>query len=480
MKETKPMSRRARKAWGAGILTILVVAAVILVNVISLVLTDKFSVFTADMTNLQAFALTEQSEKIAENIGKNVTISFLSEKRDYENRDPYCKQTSVIANELAKASGGMIRVEYTDIVTNPTFANDYQGEELTANDVIVRCGDQKRILKVSDLFTFEVYSGEYQYITSSQAEQVIDQALVTVTSDVVTKTAVITDNSTKEYDYFVKTLNANNYQTVEVSLEEEDIPTEVQTVLIYEPQKDFSEAALKKLEAFLLNGDNYGKSLLYVPDKGGADHPILDSFIALFGITVADGIAFEYDSSCRYYESDYYEYILCSFASEQYRQNFDENKYTPVMTGVSRPLVVDSKSAFPLLMLSEQSGIYPYSADEEWVMKDAVTGDVCVMAQTVLGEEDKKSFVTVIGSGDMLSQVYFSKTTGNQTYIMTMMAECSGRDASMIVVPDKVLSQVDIELDAQARFWLGFALYAVLPLMILGCGLTVFLVRRSL
>ena len=156
------LNRKSKKTIVSAVITILSVAAIVLVNIISGVLVSKYPAFTTDITSMQAFELTAPSKKIAENLSKKVKITFLSEKRDYENRDPYCKQTSVAANEMAKLSNGKISVEYIDIVTNPTAVSAYSDENITANDIIVSCGDKAKILHVSELFVFEVYSSEYQ------------------------------------------------------------------------------------------------------------------------------------------------------------------------------------------------------------------------------------------------------------------------------------------------------------------------------
>ena len=477
----KPLSRKSKKAMVSAVITILVAAAVILVNLISAVLTQKYSVFTSDITSLKSFELTEQSKNIARNVDKKVKITFHSEKRDYENRDPYCKQTSVIANEMAKISNGMISVEYIDVVKNPALAGSYTEEDnLTANDVAVSCGDKRKLLKISDLFTFELYSSEYQYIASSQSEQVIDNAIVTVTSDVETKVAVVSESDSDDYDYFIRTLESNNYDVSEISLEDDELSADIDMVVIYQPEKDFSVDALLKLEDFLANGDAYGKNLLYVPDISGAEHPNLDKFINMFGIGVSDGVAFEYDSSARYYASDYYEYIFCDFASNLYRENLSKDKDMPVMTGVSRPISIKNDHVEPLLVLSEKSGILPYTADEDWSMEEAVTGNICVMAQSSVGEGDNISTLVVMGSGEMVSQKYFINGLGNQYYIMTMLAELNHRSANIINLPDKTITSFDINTDAHTRFWIGFVMYAVIPLMILGCGFTVYLVRRNM
>ena len=363
-------------------------------------------------------------------------------------------------------------------MTNPTAVSAYSDENITANDIIVSCGDKAKILHVSELFVFEVYSSEYQYITASRSEQVIDNAIVMVTSDVTTKAAMISDNSSKEYEYFVKTLEENNYEVTEMSLEKDEF-SDADMVIIYEPEQDFSDDALLKLQDFLSNGENYGKNLLYIPDINGAEHPRLDNFISMFGISAGSGIAFEYDDSQRYYQDNYYEYIICGFGSDLYRQNISEKIYTPVMTGVSRPVNIQSGYAEPLLILSEKSGILPYDADEKWSMEDSITGNVCIMAQSSVGDDNNKSTLVIAGSSELFSEKYFVSSLGNRSYIMNMLAQLNGRSDEIISVSEKVITSFDISADARTRFWIGFVIYAVLPLMILGCGLTVYLVRRG-
>ena len=472
------MNRKRKRSIISAVITVLAIAAIVLVNVISGVLTSKYPAFTADITSGQAFELTQPSKEIASNLDKKVKITFLSEKRDYENRDPYCKQTSVTANEMVKLSNGMISVEYIDIVKDPTAVSAYSEENITAHDIIVSCGDKTKILHVSDLFVFEAYSMEYQYISSSRSEQAIDNAIVMVTSDVITKAAVISDNSSKEYEYFIKTLRENNYEVSEMSLEKDKFDG-IDMIIIYEPENDFTDDALMKLQDFLSNGENYGKNLIYIPDINGAEHPKLDNFIDMFGVSAENGIAFEYDDSERYYQDNYYEYIICGFGSDLYRQNFSEKVYTPVMTGISRPINIKNEYVEPLLVLSEKSGVLPYDADDTWSMEKSVTGNVCIMAQSYVGDENKRSTLVIAGSAELFSEKYFVSSLGNRNYIMTMLAELNGRSNEIISVSEKVITNFDINADARTRFWIGFVIYALIPLMILGCGLTVYLVRRG-
>ena len=189
--------------------------------------------------------------------------------------------------------------------------------------------------------------------------------------------------------------------------------------------------------------------------------------------------AFEYDDSQRYYQDNYYEYIICGFGSDLYRQNFSEKVYTPVMTGISRPINIKNEYVEPLLVLSEKSGVLPYDADDTWSMEKSVTGNVCIMAQSYVGDENKRSTLVIAGSAELFSEKYFVSSLGNRNYIMTMLAELNGRSNEIISVSEKVITNFDINADARTRFWIGFVIYALIPLMILGCGLTVYLVRRG-
>ena len=108
------------------------------------------------VVNTDSFTLARE---IAEKTGKQVTITILSDRISYINYDPYCRQTAMLVEEMERVSGGMIKVEYTDIVRNPSFTDKYPDEELSKTDIIVSCADKYVHLTPAELFTFENYSG---------------------------------------------------------------------------------------------------------------------------------------------------------------------------------------------------------------------------------------------------------------------------------------------------------------------------------
>lgn len=479
MKEKKSLSRKAKHGIISLAVTCLVVVAVIVINIISVTLTDKYSVFTADITGMQSFNITEQSMKIAQETKKDTKITFLNSKASYESLDPYCKQTSTLANQLAQNSDGKISVEYVDLVKNPSFQNKYPDDNLSTTDVIVSCGDKYKILTKDDLFTFENYSETYQYIKSSQAEQEIDSAILTVTSDVSTKVALVTDNCTDDYSYFKSVLNTNNYEVTELSLLTEDIPADTDMVIVYAPTKDYTYDAVEKLEKFLVNNNRYGKNMLYVSYCKEADTPNIDALIRNFGMKLDDGLAFDLDTS-RIFGNNYYDGIACNFASNQYTSSISSNAY-PVIVSLSRPVeITNSDVAENLLVLSSQSGYCPFDAkDGEWSMTDSVTGNVGVMAQGTLGNDTGKSTLIVAGSSSMFEKAMLGSSFSNQTYLLNMLADLNGRDNDTLTLEDKVITDYDLQISSQTANIVGVILYAIIPLLILGAGFVVFLMRRN-
>ncbi|MDD6490097.1 MAG: GldG family protein [Clostridia bacterium] len=479
MKEKKSLSRKAKHGIISLAVTCLVVVAVIIINIIAVTLTDKYSALTADITGMQSFNITEQSLKIAQEIKKDTKITFLNSKSSYESLDPYCKQTSALANQLAQNSDGKISVEYVDLVKNPSFQNKYPDDTLSTTDVIVSCGDKYKILTKDDLFTFENYSETYQYIKSSQAEQEIDSAILTVTSDVSTKVALVTDNCTDDYSYLKSVLNTNNYEITEVSLLTQDIPDDTDTVIVYAPTKDYTYDAVEKLEKFLVNNNRYGKNMLYVSYCKKADTPNIDALIKNFGIKIDDGLAFDMDTS-RIFGNNYYDGLACNFASDKYTSSISSDAY-PVIVSLSRTIQLTNEDvAENLLVLSSQSGYCPFDAkDGEWSMPDAVTGNVSVMAQGTLGNDTGKSTLVVAGSSSMFEKAMLGSSFSNQKYLMNMLADLNGRDTDTLTLEDKVITDYDLKISTQTANIVGIILYAVIPLMILGAGFVVFLMRRN-
>ncbi len=473
------MSRRAKRRIVSVASVCIVLIGVILLNVIASVLTGRYAGMTADITSNGSFKISDESASLAQNVKKDVKITFLTDKANYESYDTYCKQATSIAEQLSQFSGGKIQVEYTDLLKNPNLENEYKSENLSVTDVLVTCGEKYNRLKSDDMFNFDLY-GDYQYITSSKAESAIDTAIVKVTSDTETKIAILTDNTEDSYSTLEAMLAANNYTLVPISIETQDIPSDAATVIAYAPTKDYSEKAIEKLRTFLINDEKYDRGLIFIAYRYEVECPNITGLLLEYGMKLEDGLAFETSTSSMMSSGDAYRNIAANFNSTKpYMKNYTDNDL-PVLVSMSRAVTLaNEKITEPLLMYSSESGICPYSATDDWVWQDYITGNVIVTAQGASGGDNGISRLIFSGSTEMWNSLLTQSGFTNKKYILNILNDINHREDNGVYLSDKVITKYDLStVSSNTKVVTSVILYAVLPVLILGAGLCVFIVRR--
>lgn len=472
---------------GALVITAVVLVATILLNVVVSLMSDKLPGMSIDLTSKGAFQLSETSIKLAQNVKKDLKITFLDDKQSYRSKassNTYYAQVMAIAEEYGKYNN-KISAEYISIVDNPNFENKYPQETLSADNIIVSCGDKYRILDQYDIFNVKSYYSTYSYIASSKAEEAFDGAILSVTSTESTKLAIVEDNSTEDFTYFKNILEQNNYELVSVKLEQEDIPKDAKMLIVFTPEKDFSKTAAKKIRTYLENNKEYGKNMLYIPSSKTYKTPNLDEVLSDWGITVGDGLAYELESSS-VYGRNMYDGILCYMGSNAFTSKFDDNS-APVISSYARPITLDSDAETQsLLQYSSKSGVCPSDADDSYDFIGNAKGNIIIAGYGVNGifandkkSSDKISTVFVFGSSTMFEKTILASTYSDQKYILAMLSESCGRVDQEISVEAKELTQYDVQIDNNSASVIGLVCYVGLPIAVICAGLIVFVKRRN-
>lgn len=472
---------------GALVITAVVLVATILLNVVVSLMSDKLPGMSIDLTSKGAFQLSETSIKLAQNVKKDLKITFLDDKQSYRSKassNTYYAQVMAIAEEYGKYNN-KISAEYISIVDNPNFENKYPQETLSADNIIVSCGDKYRILDQYDIFNVKSYYSTYSYIASSKAEEAFDGAILSVTSTESTKLAIVEDNSTEDFTYFKNILEQNNYELVSVKLEQEDIPKDAKMLIVFTPEKDFSKTAAKKIRTYLENNKEYGKNMLYIPSSKTYKTPNLDEVLSDWGITVGDGLAYELESSS-VYGRNMYDGILCYMGSNAFTSKFDDNS-APVISSYARPITLDSDAETQsLLQYSSKSGVCPSDADDSYDFTGNAKGNIIIAGYGVNGifandkkSSDKISTIFVFGSSTMFEKTILASTYSDQKYILAMLSESCGRVDQEITVEAKELTQYDVKIDNNSASVIGLVCYVGLPIAVICAGLIVFVKRRN-
>lgn len=475
-------SRRFKKGGFAVILTCLVVAAVIVINIIANVLQTKVPVLSIDMSGQNLYALSDSSKELVHSIDKEVVINVLAKEDTYTHAD----ENFLKANALLKkyvAENDKISIKYIDLQSDPTYVNKYPNENITSYSYIVTCGDKYKYLDVSsDLFTLGTdYSSGETYVESSNVESAVTSAIYYVTSENQTKVAVLEGFGSDPQGLLsalTTLLKSNNYEIVNTNLMTEDIPQDCDMAILFQPESDLTEAAANRVSDYLSNGGNYGKNLFYVPTHTVLESPNLDSILEEWGMSIGQGIVADTDSSHMPYIGDYYCSVF-EYGSSEYADGLkDPKKY--LIGAYTRPVIIDdSAKATAIATTSESSAMRSFDADENWNPSEHIEGSFNAGAVSTKSGDGTKSTLTVWGTGmSFYSQWLNSSTFNNGEYFANLFNKLTNREDSEITIASKNTQSEQLGIMSDQIVVLGSLFMYVLPALVLVLGLVIWIRRR--
>ncbi len=101
-----------------------------------------------------------------------------------------------------------IKVEQKDPVVNPKFASEYTSDDLSANSLIVVCGDRNKVINYNNIYSSSIDYNTYQSTTTGfDGEGQITSAICYVTSEDLPILYTLTDMVRKDLDSTLKKIS---------------------------------------------------------------------------------------------------------------------------------------------------------------------------------------------------------------------------------------------------------------------------------
>jgi ABC-type uncharacterized transport system involved in gliding motility auxiliary subunit len=287
---------------------------------------------------------------------------------------------------------------------------------------------------------------------------------------------------------FEELLRKNNSVIAYQNLSSGNIANDADIALIIAPKTDFSDEELRKLDAFLLNNEDYGKLLIYCADAEQGVLPGLEEFLREWGVSIEDGAVFETNDKRVYNYHPFY--AIADYTEDVYGEKFIEIGI-PMLMPISRPLRLlweyrNNYSAKTLLQFAASTGVRPSGAPDTFTADDAAVHGplpaLILCTYAVRSREtariDKASYLLVSGSAGMLSD-YSVNNPGfsNAEYLVTVINQLTGRSAGITFRP-KSFSGKDLMLSREQINIFGLILILIIPLGILFSGVIIW-IRRS-
>ncbi len=318
MKFNKANSRKLRYGGVTALLTALIIAVILIVNVIFSALAQKL-IWYADLTPELLFTLSDNCVDLLKNgdpTFKNSTsiISRIDEDRaakraedpgfkdedltvklifcdepDKWKENTYMHYVYETAWQLQAEFPDYIKIENVDIVWNPSAVSKY-GSSIQSTNVIITYGSQYRVRTLDSFYLYN--EGETETPWAYKGEKLFASSILAVTR-ADAPIACITTNHQEEWDSgngqeLLGILDLAGYKVQRLDLEHEEIPEKCRLVVVFNPYEDFLEDdgglsdidEIDKLDKFL---DEANALMVFMSPKAGP-LDVFESYLAEWGI----------------------------------------------------------------------------------------------------------------------------------------------------------------------------------------------------
>ena len=503
--------RQLKHGMMATVLTLVFVAAVVLVNVIATVIFERYPL-TLDLTKEKKYSISDQSEEYVKSIDTDVTVTVFSTEDNFLALSDYTRQAVEVLKKFRQYND-RISYRFVDIDSNPDIVKDYGTDTVSSYEIMFETNptaDVKRTRKVTliDLLSFKdelltnlnnygmtldtlvsqmgspltflQYYGVY--VEASRADEAFTSALMAVTDpNPVTAVFVTGRKEAEKLEYLQSLLEANGYQVKTIDITKEEIPAETNLVVVPAPTVDYLPEEVKKLSDYLDNDGKMGKQMLYAGSIRQAETPNIDEFMEEWGIKVGTGVICE-QSGDNYYRFPYY--TITTDVSTNFTQ--DLNADPVLLNCMSRPIT---------LLFDERNNngteAYVKSTPNAYAA-DMKTGEqlnkgqqiyTAVASKAVFSSEDGKgtySNIIVYGSVETLADSYLSFTQfSNREYVLSLINGVTHKTSTGITIEPKVIEGNVFDLTDSQRSGLQWTFTLIIPAVVLVIGGIIWLRRKN-
>lgn len=505
----------------ATVFTCVFVALLVLVNVVTTMIFDRYPV-TIDLTSNKIYSVSNDTEDYVKKVNVDVQVTVFADENTYTNYSSYNKQAVELLKNYSKLNHH-ITYRFVDIDSHPEIVKEYT-DTISQFDIIFETKtkvDGKEIsrtrkLGMLDLLTFtdefeqKLSQSGYSidtlaqqaggdlaflsyygsYVESSNAEQAFTSALMTVTDPNPVYVTILTGRSElTQLTYFQTLLTANGYNVNTVDITSEDIPSDTDVVVIPAPKTDYLEEDITKVSDFLNNDGNLGKQLLYIASYGQEDTPNLDEFLSEYGLAIGDGVICESDSG-KYYNSP------CVTVASDVSDNFTQDVSTEnpaILSALCRPVKTlfdeqDMVSTDAYLKSSDSA--YTANVNISQTTGQVQIGDALVKGQQnymAVGSKAKftddndtlYSNVIAVGSEGLLSDTYLQYSQyQNSEYFISVINGLTGKTAGITITPKTITGNV-FDITQQQKTVLKWTFCLGVPVVVLVVGIVIWVRRKN-
>ena len=290
----KRINKNQLKYGGMSVfLTVLVLVAVVILNVIVAALAGRYDWMYRDMTKSAVYSISDNCRSYLEEYvmphldgEEKINVIFCNNRESIES-DLSQKYIHDSFYEIQAMFPSRIDIEYLNIWEEPKLAREYGVTSST--DVICIANDRHETMNLEDFYVFEVTNNTSPI--AYNGEKIIASCMMRVTQETTPKCYLTANHGESFGDYeLIRAMVEAGYSCAFLDLSSSDIPEDCEILVTYNPKQDFiisdgfSEISeIDKLDAFMANGGKYmffASADTFV--SGG--HKNLEEFLSSWGV----------------------------------------------------------------------------------------------------------------------------------------------------------------------------------------------------
>lgn len=473
--------KRSLKLGGYSVIvTAVVIAIVIVVNLAVRLLPTKYTKYSTSTVGL--YDISETSRGILSKVKDKISIYVVS--------DP--SYTDEVTREyVAKYAGLNSNISWStvDPAVKPGFLKEYTSESLSSQQthlvLVNKNNGRSRVIPYTDIYYQKYTQQELLYYqmyygsvpdnpTYFNIEQQLTSAVDYLTAEKLPTVYYITGHGETALDSTVTGLiGAENIDLAELPLlTKGSVPDDADAVIINAATKDFTEDEIKALEAYTAKGGNVLMTSFYNSELKERNLTNLYGFAKSLGLEYKDVKV--YEGGGKFVQSP--DNILPTLVDKKYSSAIGNNTYLLMVQcnaitlaktapeGVTlTELLTTSVLGFAKTEVTKETKSEKEEGDEEGTF---VLG--AMAEKTVDGKTSKLVWLAspVLLDGRSLS--YYS----NISYFMAILTDLCEKESSVTINAKSLQIEALTVSEASANLW-GIILIAVIPLAVLVTGFVI-------
>lgn len=394
-----------------GSQTLILVIIIIAMYIGISLLLKKVVLPEIDLTTDKIYSISTETKDKIENIDKEIKITLIN----YGTAE---KESVVKFIERYVETNKNIKIEKIDDLASRSDIMTQYSLNATDSLIVIKCGQNKKELQESDLYTFDYAT----YKQIDRTEEAVTNAIVNVAREEKTKIYFMSNHlmySTQYYTTIMQDLEdeANEVETLDILLKGE-IPSDCECLVISTLKEDLTEQEKDIIISYIHNGGNI--LLMCGPNINNASLNNFQLVLNEYGLEIAKGVVFEGDTSKMV--SGYPDFIVSDIEYTDLTSKLDMNLKICLIDAGKLILNEDKASElgveYETLATTSEKAFLRTDLNQQSVSRTAVDSEeqqsiVSAIATKTIG--DKKSKL-VIFSNELFAMDMPIQNNGYQSY----------------------------------------------------------------